>query len=247
MTTIRSSAKTLIIALLVGIIALGAGIAVAHTDGTEIRITAMRHDDGRIEFAVQEREGEGWGERILPRARFFPASGRDGRWLNSTPIIVGVVEAPFSGAGTFQGVVYATYATDPLTDAVTTVVTVDAQYVDDDGLDQEAELTIACVDGVDGQTLKVVLSTAEVHSADTAGGVSVTYRIDSQSAVTEQWFTSGDWEDVSPTGLGAARVIAALRGAQSLQVRTPETPELTFGVSNLFNTPAQVNIDNCGQ
>ena len=88
MTTIRSSAKTLIIALLVGIIALGAGIAVAHTDGTEIRITAMRHDDGRIEFAVQEREGEGWGERILPRARFFPASGREGRWLNSTPIIV---------------------------------------------------------------------------------------------------------------------------------------------------------------
>ena len=192
----------------------------------------MRHDDGRIEFAVQEREGEGWGERILPRARFFPASGREGRWLNSTPIIVGVVEAPFSGVGTFQGVVYATYATDPLTDAVTTVVTVDAQYVDDDGLDQEAELTIACDDGVDGQTLAVVLTTDEVHSEDTAGGVSVTYRIDSQSAVTERWIISGDLnENVSRIGLDAARLMAALRGAQSLQVRTPETPELTFDVS----------------
>ena len=92
MTTIRNRARTLIIALLVGVIALGAGIAVAHSDGTEIRITAMRLDDGRIEFAVQEREGEGWGERILPSSRFFPASGREGRWLNSTPITVGVVE-----------------------------------------------------------------------------------------------------------------------------------------------------------
>ncbi len=93
MRTIENNGKTLIIALLVGIIALGAGMAVAHTDGTEIRITAMRHEsDGRIEFAVQERDGDGWGERVLPRARFFPASGREGRWLNSTPITVGVVE-----------------------------------------------------------------------------------------------------------------------------------------------------------
>ena len=92
MTTIGNRARTLIIALLVGVIALGAGIAVAHSDGTEIRITAMRLDDGRIEFAVQEREGEEWGERVLPSSRFFPASGREGRWLNSTPITVGVVD-----------------------------------------------------------------------------------------------------------------------------------------------------------
>ena len=91
MTAISHRAKTLIIALLVGVIALGAGIAVAHSDGTEIRITAMRLDDGRIEFAVQEREGEGWGERVLPRQRFFPTTS-EGRWLNSTPITVGVVD-----------------------------------------------------------------------------------------------------------------------------------------------------------
>lgn len=82
-----------IMGLLVGALALGAGMAVAHNDGTEIRITAMRHEsDGRIEFAVQERDGDGWGERVLPHARFFPASGREGRWLNSSPITVGVVE-----------------------------------------------------------------------------------------------------------------------------------------------------------
>ena len=74
-----------------GVIALGTGIAVAHSDGTEIRITAMRLDDGRVEFAVQERDGEGWGERVLPRQRFFPTTS-EGRWLNSTPITVGVVD-----------------------------------------------------------------------------------------------------------------------------------------------------------
>ena len=81
----------LLVALLVGAVALGAGVATAHDSGTEVRITAMRLDDGRIEFALQEREGEGWGERILPRGRFFPTTS-SGRWLNSTPITVGVVE-----------------------------------------------------------------------------------------------------------------------------------------------------------
>ena len=91
MTTIGNRARTLIIAFLVGVIALGAGIAVAHSDGTEICITAMRLDDGRIEFAIQERDGEGWGERVLPRQRFFPTTS-EGRWLNSTPITVGVAD-----------------------------------------------------------------------------------------------------------------------------------------------------------
>ena len=80
----------LLVALLVGAVALGAGVATAHDSGTEVRITAMRLDDGRIEFALQEREGEGWGERILPRGRFFPTTS-SGRWLNSTPITVGLV------------------------------------------------------------------------------------------------------------------------------------------------------------
>jgi hypothetical protein len=95
-----------VMGLLVGVLALGVGMAVAHSDGTEIRITAMRHEaDGRIEFAVQEREGEGWGERVLPRARFFPASGREGRWLNSTPITVGMIDDTVSSTSTTDLVV----------------------------------------------------------------------------------------------------------------------------------------------
>ena len=75
-------------------IVLVTGVGLAQGGGAEVRITAMRHDDGRIEFALQERAGEGWSDRLLPRARFFPASGREGRWLVSTPLTVGVAEAP---------------------------------------------------------------------------------------------------------------------------------------------------------
>ena len=79
-------------ALLGAGVVLVSGVGLAQDAGTEVRITAMRHDDGRIEFALQEREGTGWSDRILPRARFFPATGREGRWLNSTPIRVGIAE-----------------------------------------------------------------------------------------------------------------------------------------------------------
>ena len=57
---------------------------------TEVRIAARRLDDGRVEFALQERGADGsWGERILPRRRFFPATG-EGRWLSSSSIEVSV-------------------------------------------------------------------------------------------------------------------------------------------------------------
>ena len=61
--------------------------------GTEVRITAQRLVTGRIEFALQEREADGeWGERLLTRARFFPASVTVGRWLSSTPLTVSLPE-----------------------------------------------------------------------------------------------------------------------------------------------------------
>ena len=68
----------------------GAG---ADAAGAEVRITAQRLADGRTEFALQEREADGeWGERLLPRARFFPATAAVGRWLSSTPLTVSLPE-----------------------------------------------------------------------------------------------------------------------------------------------------------
>ncbi len=57
----------------------------------EVRVAAQLLADGRMEFALQEREADGdWGERRLPRGRFFPADTRVGRWLSSSPLTVEV-------------------------------------------------------------------------------------------------------------------------------------------------------------
>ena len=60
--------------------------ASASNREAEVRIAAKRLDDGRTEFALQLRGADGeWGERILPRSRFFPADPAVGRWLASSP------------------------------------------------------------------------------------------------------------------------------------------------------------------
>ena len=75
----------LLAVLLGAVAALGIGLVAAQNSGVEVRIEARRLDDGRVEFALRERGGE----RILPRARYFPAETEAGRWLNASWITVG--------------------------------------------------------------------------------------------------------------------------------------------------------------
>ena len=78
----------LAVIILVGLSAF-AQAADASAGEIEVRVAAQRLDDGRTEFAIQERrEGEAWGERRLPRSRFFPASASVGRWLSSSSLAV---------------------------------------------------------------------------------------------------------------------------------------------------------------
>ncbi len=77
-------------ALLVLLIAslLHTDSADARTGETEVRITARNADGGRVEFALQERDGSGgWAERILPPSRFFPDVDHT-EWLNSSVVSV---------------------------------------------------------------------------------------------------------------------------------------------------------------
>ena len=63
-----------------------------------MRITAQRLENGRIEFGLQQRETNGsWGERELPRRRYFPANSEVDRWLNSTPVTI-TVDVPVISA-----------------------------------------------------------------------------------------------------------------------------------------------------
>lgn len=80
-------------AILVLLAMLAGSVAWAATSGeAEVRITARQLEDGRVEFALQQRVDGEWSERILPRGRFFPADAQAGRRLNSTPVTVEVAE-----------------------------------------------------------------------------------------------------------------------------------------------------------
>ena len=68
-------------------------------DGPDVWIVARRVASGRVEFGLQRQETDGgWGERLLPRQRFFPVGTRIGRWLVSTPLTVGASSAPANTA-----------------------------------------------------------------------------------------------------------------------------------------------------
>lgn len=69
-----------------GVLVPAAAVGSHETDVT-IRIVAQRHEDGRVEFAVIQQQPDGsWGDRVAPRARFFPADTEAGRWLRSSPV-----------------------------------------------------------------------------------------------------------------------------------------------------------------
>ena len=52
-----------------------------------MRIVARKLDDGRIEFGLQQRQPDNtWGDRQLPRVRFFPTTATVGNWLASSSL-----------------------------------------------------------------------------------------------------------------------------------------------------------------
>ena len=79
----------IVVLLIVAAAGSAAMVVQAQSGGElEVRITARRQADGRTEFALQQREGSGWCNRIAPRARFLPSEPPAGRWLVSTPIAI---------------------------------------------------------------------------------------------------------------------------------------------------------------
>ena len=56
-------------------------------DSTTVRIVARKLESGRIEFGLQQRQPDNtWGDRQLPRVRFFPTTATVGSWLASSSL-----------------------------------------------------------------------------------------------------------------------------------------------------------------
>lgn len=80
--------------LLATVGALATVIAQSDQSNTEVRISARQLEDGRVEFALQQREGDSWGERILPDSRLFPANPTVDRWLSSSGVSIETIAEP---------------------------------------------------------------------------------------------------------------------------------------------------------
>ena len=82
-----------------GLVAVVAGAVAASpvaaqdnggSSDVEVRIVARKLESGRVEFGLQQRQTDNsWGDRRLPRVRFFPTSAGVGRWLASSPLTLG--------------------------------------------------------------------------------------------------------------------------------------------------------------
>ena len=144
----------------------GATVDTAGTDA-QVRIVARRVASGRVEFALQQRApGGGWGERLLPRQRFFPVGTRVGRWLVSTPLTL--------SAGT------SATSTDlpPGIDTTTTTTTTTTQPTVDPA-EELASLVLAGANRLRGRAAPLALD----------AGLSAAARARARAQVD-----SGDWE-----------------------------------------------------
>ena len=57
------------------------------SDSTAARIVARKLESGRIEFGLQQQQSDNsWGDRQLPRVRFFPTTATVGNWLASSAL-----------------------------------------------------------------------------------------------------------------------------------------------------------------
>lgn len=87
-------ARYLFVAALLGALAVGLltefvtrADSGASLSSQEVRVSALRQEDGDVLVAVQQRKTEGgWSERQLPRLNLLPAEAPAGRWHASSAL-----------------------------------------------------------------------------------------------------------------------------------------------------------------
>ena len=221
---------------------------------TELRIRAQLRADGRIEFAVQQRSADGWGDNILPRARAIAAFGGATNWLSSTPVSIRVELEPPPEIILPDTVVPA--VPEPITPVLrqgqrTASLSYWVRVEDVEGYDptrltsmvaaiheEGPQLQIGCV----GDERQVLLA---MMPAEATGDL--TLAID-ETQLTATWHVrpGNGFTSLSPTD--SDRIIRRLRQAQSLSVGMGEggADPISFDLADMFETPIQTNIDQCG-
>ena len=80
-----------LVGLLIGVAAFGAVWAATQTGTTDVRITAERLEDGRVELGLQQLGDDGeWGETARPENRFLAADADVGETLETDALTIEV-------------------------------------------------------------------------------------------------------------------------------------------------------------
>ena len=230
-----------------------------------VRISAQRLEDGRVQFGLRARDGSGaYADPVEPRLNSFnPASTRTGRWLASSTLILQGDEsgrgrlvpseqfepAPrtettlVSGIEDWAGDIRYSAFHDADGDLVTTVSVYSAATGAPDG---ELRTTITCQDGETSVTLGGLSS--EISKGATAREINVSWRVDGGAAGSERqaaWPVEGGTELIT---LAESRLAEALLGAGSaLALSIGTTPALTttIDLAALSALPVYNNLVHC--
>jgi len=236
----------------------------------ETRIRARRHEDGRTEFALQQKlDGENWGENILPSGRFLSADHRTShidRWLSSSVVVLSTVivipevvvppgvpivaEAVLEHADldgwTFNGnepSFYYGVRQDPLDDSYDTWVVKVAKT--DDDLYDTLRLQVSCYGG----EFEILFWEDGLPYQSSDRRVRVSYRFDDGEVTTENWnHYSGSDDGFYPADFEAfAKSVSRSNRVVVRATFYSHTITATFtGVSQMFRTRVQPNIEYCG-
>lgn len=255
--------KNVIIALLaIALIGGATTVAVwsqAQTAEVEVRVRAKRLDDGRTEFAVQQRDGSGWSDSLFARNPRLTATPVVDRWYSSRGVIA---SAPVDAAALMAAArpsppvgwaplgdtggdvrISLEYSVEPdvINDSLTTVVTTRARG-DTFGFEY-ITLSLVC----DGGSLNLIADDDEFRFSDAP--VAVTLRVDGGTPETHSWpYVRGAVNGYSPSNDRA--FIELLRDAEQVAVQIKSdsgTTALLVDLAGFFDTPVQPNIQHCGQ
>ena len=230
-----------------------------------VRISAQRLDDGRVQFGLRALDGSGeYADPVEPRVNSFnPASTRTGRWLSSSALILEVDEsgrgrlvpseqfeaAPptettlVSGIEEWAGDMRYSAFHDADGDLVTTVSVYSAATGAPDG---ELRTTITCQDGESSVTLGGLSS--EIGRGARAQQINVSWSVDSGASASERraaWPVEGGTELITLTESQLAE--ALLGGGSALALSIGTTPALmtTIDLAALSALPVYNNLVHC--
>ena len=252
----RLTTLGLLVMLVLG--AAGIGFVAGQGSTEEVRVVARSANDGRIEFGIEHD-----GERILPTGRYMSAAqigARNDRWLRSTPVTIEVGAMVLEQGSTY---------TPQVSTGVSGNITWEARQFGPRGFETRLDL----IGTAYSQTYPVAYLLLWCQHGDRTGTIHANIRFRTDFTYVDDRFARfgadveaqfGEWHSGNPRhsfGLspvegdrtylytGDVQFYQSARQNQWLTVWAEiggDRVRAEFDLSDLFTTPVQSNLDNCG-